>query len=49
MSEKRGRRCKNLLNDLTEKKEYRTLEEEALYRTLRTSGRGYGPVLNQTT
>jgi hypothetical protein len=45
-----GRR-KQLLDDLKEKKRYWKFKEEALDRTLwRTRfGRGYGPVVRQTT
>jgi hypothetical protein len=48
---RRGRRRKQLLDDLTEKRRYWKLKEEALDRTLwRTRfGRGYGPVVRQTT
>jgi hypothetical protein len=48
---RRGRRCKQLLDDLKEKRRYLKLKEEALYRTMwRTRfGRGYGPVVRQTT
>jgi hypothetical protein len=48
---RRGRRCKQLLDDLKEKRRYWKLEEEALNRTMwRTrTGRGYGPVVRQTT
>jgi hypothetical protein len=51
MMGRRGRRRKQLLDDLKEKKRYRKLKEEALDRTLwRTCfGRGYGPVVRQTT
>jgi hypothetical protein len=51
MTGRRGRRRKQLLNDLKEKKRYWKLKEEALDRTLwRTrSGRDYGPVVRQTT
>jgi hypothetical protein len=47
----RGRRRKQLLNDLKEKRRYWKLKEEALDRTLlRTRfGRGYGPVVRQNT
>jgi hypothetical protein len=50
MSGRRGRRRKQLLDDLTEKRSYWKLREEALDRTLwRTRfGRGYGPVVRQT-
>jgi hypothetical protein len=47
---RRGRRCKQLLDDLTEKRRYWELIEEALdcpvWRTC--FGRGYGPVVRQT-
>jgi hypothetical protein len=48
---RRGIRCKQLLDDLKEKKGYWKLKEEALDHTLwRTRfGRGYGPVVRQTT
>jgi hypothetical protein len=51
MTGRRGRRRKQLLDDLKEKKIYWKLKEEALDRTLwRTRfGRGYGPVVRQTT
>jgi hypothetical protein len=51
MTGRRGRRCKQLLDDLKEKRRYCKLKEEALDRTLwRTRfGRGYGPVVRQTT
>jgi hypothetical protein len=50
MMGRRGRRRKQLLDDLKEKKRYWKLKEEALDRTLlRTRfGRGYGPVVRQT-
>jgi hypothetical protein len=50
MTGRRGRRRKQLLDDLKEKKIYWKLKEEALDRILwRTRfGRGYGPVLRQT-
>jgi hypothetical protein len=50
MTGRRGRRRKQLLDDLKEKKRYCKLKEEALDRTLwRTRcGRGYGPVVRQT-
>jgi hypothetical protein len=46
-----GRRHKQLLDDLKEKRRYWKLKEEALDHTLwRTRfGRGYGPVVRQTT
>jgi len=47
---RRGRRCKQLLDDLKENRKYWDLKEEAPDRTLwRTGcGRGYGPVTIQT-
>jgi hypothetical protein len=50
MTERRGRRRKQLLNDLKEKRRYWKLKEDVLDRTLwRTRfGRGYGPVVRQT-
>jgi hypothetical protein len=51
MTGRRGRGRKQLLDDLKEKKRYWKLKEEALDLTLwRTRfGRGYGPVVRQTT
>jgi hypothetical protein len=51
MTGRRGRRRKQLLNDLKEKRRYCKLKEKALDRTLWRSrfGRGYGPVVRQTT
>jgi hypothetical protein len=51
VTERRGRRRKQLLDDLKEKRGYWKSKEEALDRTLwRTRfGRGYGPVVRQTT
>jgi hypothetical protein len=48
---RRGRRRKQLLDDLKKARRYWKLKEEAQGRTLwRTqSGRGYGPVARQTT
>jgi hypothetical protein len=48
---RRGRRCKQLLDDLKEARRYWKLKEEAHDRTFwRTqSGRGYGPVARETT
>jgi hypothetical protein len=48
---RRGRRRKQLLADLKEKRRYWKLKQEALDRTLwRTRfGRGYGPIVRQTT
>jgi hypothetical protein len=51
MTGRRGIRRKQLLNDLKEKRGYRSLKEEALDRPLwRTRfARDYGPVVRQTT
>jgi hypothetical protein len=51
MAERRGRRRKQLLDDLKEKRGYWKLKEDAVDRTVwRTRfGRGYGPVVRQTT
>jgi hypothetical protein len=51
MTGRRGRRRKQLLGDLKEKRRYWKLKEEALDRTMwRTLfGRGYGLVVRQTT
>jgi hypothetical protein len=51
VKERRGRRRKQLLDYLKETKSYCKLKEEALDRTVwRTRfGRGYGPVVRQTT
>jgi hypothetical protein len=51
MTERRGRRRKQLLDDLKGKRRYWKLKEAALDRTLwRTRfGRGYGPVVRKTT
>jgi hypothetical protein len=50
MTGRQGRRSKQLLNDLKEKRRYWKLKEEAPDRTLwRTSyGGSYGPVVRQT-
>jgi len=50
MMERGERRCKELLDDLTEKKGYRQLKKEAIDHTLwRTHfRRGYGFVIRQT-
>jgi hypothetical protein len=50
MTGRRGRRRNQLLDDLSEKRKYWTLKEEALDRTQwRTRfGKGYGPVVRQT-
>jgi hypothetical protein len=51
MMGRRGRRRKQVLDDLKEKRRYWKLKEAALDRTQwRTRfGRGYGPVVRQTT
>jgi hypothetical protein len=51
MTGRRGRRRKQLLDDLKENKRYCKLKEEALDRTVwRTGfGRDYRPVVRQTT
>jgi hypothetical protein len=51
MTERRGRRRRKLLDYLKEKRGYSHLKEEALDRTMWTAGfgRGFGPVLRQTT
>jgi len=48
--ESEGRRCKELLNDLEEKRGCWKLKEEALYRPLQKTrcGRGYGTVVRKT-
>jgi hypothetical protein len=51
MMGRRGRRRKQLLDDLKEKRSYWKLKEEATDRTQWSTrfGRGYGPVVRQTT
>jgi hypothetical protein len=51
MTGRRGRRRKQLLDDLKEKREHWKLKDEALDRSQWRSrfGRGYGPVTRQTT
>jgi len=48
---RQGRRRMNLLDDLTERRGYSHLKEEALDRTMWRArfGRGFGPVVRQTT
>jgi len=48
---RRGRRCKQLLDNVKEKRGYCKLKEEAIDRTVRRTGfgRGCGPVVRQTT
>jgi hypothetical protein len=47
---RRGRRRRKLLDDLTERRGYSHLKEEALDRTMWRArfGRGFGPVVRQT-
>jgi hypothetical protein len=51
MTGRRGRRRKQLLDDIKEKRRYWKLKEEALNRTLWITrfGRDFGPVVRQTT
>ena len=48
---RQGRRRRKLLDDLTERRGYSHLKEEALDRTMWRArfGRGFGPVVRQTT
>jgi hypothetical protein len=48
---RRGRRSRELLDDLMERRGYSHLKEEALGRTMWRArfGRGFGPVVRQTT
>jgi hypothetical protein len=48
---RRGKKCKQLLDDLKQMKGYCKLKEEAVDHTLQRThfGRGYGPVGRQTT
>jgi hypothetical protein len=50
MTGRRRGRCKQLLDDIKEKRRYWKLKEETLDRTLWRArlGRGYGPVVRQT-
>ena len=50
MTERRGRRCRKLLDDLKERRGYSQLKEEALDRTMWRArfGRDFGPVVRQT-
>jgi hypothetical protein len=47
---RRGRRRRKLLDDLTKRRGYSQLKEEALDRTVWRAhfGRGFGPVIRQT-
>ena len=51
MPRRQGRRRRKLLDDLKERRRYSHLKEEALDRTTWRArcGRGFGPVLRQTT
>ena len=51
VTRRRGRRCKKLLDDLTDRRGYCQLKEEALDRTVWRNrfGRGFGPVVWQIT
>ena len=51
VTERRGRRCRKLLDDLKERRGYSHLKEEALGRTVWRArfGRGFGPVVRQIT
>jgi len=48
---RRGRRRRELLDDLEERRGYTHLKEEAVDRTMWRArfGRGFGPVVRQTT
>ena len=48
---RQGRRCRKLLDDLKVRRGYSHLKEEALDRTMWRArfGRGFGPVIRQTT
>jgi len=48
---RRGRRCRKLLDGLKERRGYSHFKEEALDRTMWRAcfGRGFGPVIRQTT
>ena len=50
MTGRQGRRCRKLLDDLKERREYSHLKEEALDPTMWRArfGRGFGPVVRQT-
>jgi hypothetical protein len=47
---RRGRRCRKLLGDIKERREYSRLKEEALDRTIWRArfGSGFRPVVRQT-
>jgi hypothetical protein len=50
VTERRGRRLRNLLDDLEERRRYSHLKKEALDRTIWRAhvGRGFGTVVRQT-
>ena len=50
VTERRGRKLKQLLDEVTKTKKYRKLKEEALDRNRWRArfGRGFGPVVRQT-
>jgi len=51
VARRRGRRRKKVLDDLTDRRGYFRLKEEALDRTMWRAGfgRGFGPVVRQNT
>ena len=51
MTGRQGRRCRKLLDDPKERRRYSHLKEEALDHTMWRArfGRGFGPVIRQTT
>jgi hypothetical protein len=51
VTERRGRRCRKLLDDLKERREYSHLKEEVLDRNMWRAhfGRSFGLVVRQTT
>ena len=51
VTERQGRRCRKLLDDLKERRGYSHLKEEALNHTMWRArfGRGFVPVVRQTT
>ena len=51
MTRRRRRRCRNLLDDLKERRGYSHLKEDALDRTVWRDGfgRDFGPVVRQIT
>ena len=51
VTQRRGRRCRKLLDDLKDRRGYSHLKEEALDRTMWRNcfGGGFGPVVGQNT